>query len=427
MEPPNKHTRSNAEPAMSHSFPDLSALPEPVLIHILSFMDPKEAVQTCILSKRWRNLWTFIPSLNFEHFRYRGTTAAFVHFVANMLYFRGASKLDTFRLRWHAGCEHQVSDYGEEICEIHVSNASSWIFSALSCKPLVISLDLRGFTNLKLPHALFTCASLEQLDLKLNNRSNEETIGPKYVNLPNLKKLNLSLLTLNNPVMQGILRGCPLLEELSLSKCSLEFSEMKSDLLSHLTIISCQGSAVVEILMPSLILLHLKNFCPGDTELSLKNTPSLVKVFVSYEYFVEDLFSGAEYEFFKCLTTVTDLELYGLGVKVLLEKIILNCPLFNNLKRLTYGQWPMNEKLDLLCQLLQHTPNLEKLTIVQKKPANPGNAKEKGVTGQIPFSCKQLKAIEIKYSDPSGVHELVDILLRNTNHRERVLIGFSRF
>ncbi|KAJ4820073.1 F-box/RNI-like superfamily protein [Rhynchospora pubera] len=426
MEPPNKRTRSNDEPATSYSFPDLSTLPEPVLLHILSFMNPKEAVQTCILSKRWRNLWTFIPSLNFEHFFFRDTTAAFVHFVANMLYFRGASKLDTFRLCWHVGGQHQVSEYGDEICEIHVSNASSWIFSALSCKPLVITLDLRGFTKLKLPHALFTCTSLEQLDLKLSNRDNEETIGPKYVNLSNLKKLKLSVLTLKDPVMQRILWGCPLLEELSLSECLLKFSEMKSDCLRHLTMKSCQGYGVVEIFMPSLISLDLKNSWSGVNKLSLKNTPSLVKVFVSYEYFDEE-FSSSEFEFFNSLTTVTDLELFDTRVKDLLEKIIPNCPVFDNLKRLTFGKWLINEKLDLLCQLLQRTPNLEKLTIVHKKPARPGKAEKKCATGQIPFKCKQLKAIEIKYSDPSGVHEVVDILLRNTSHGERVRIDFSCF
>ncbi|KAJ4796263.1 F-box/RNI-like superfamily protein [Rhynchospora pubera] len=427
---PNKHTTSDDEPAMSHSLPELSALPEPVLIHILSFMDPKEAVQTCILSKQWRNLWTHIPSLNFEFKRFgvRCTTAAFVHFVANMLYFRGASKMDTFRLRWHAGSQHQVSSYSDVICEIHVSNASSWIFSALRCKPRVISLDFLGFTNLKLPHALFTCTSLEQLELKLSNRYNEETIGPKYVNLPNLKKLKLSVLTLKDPVMQEILWGCPLLEELSLSECILKFNKMKSDCLRHLTIKRCPGFGAVEIFMPSLISVHLEDSCPGVNKLSLKNTPSLVKVFISYEYFHEHFFSSAEFEFFNSLTTVTDLELYDTGVKALLEKIIPNCPVLDNLKRLTFGKWLINEKLDLLCQLLQHTPNLEKLTVVHKKPTNPGRIEKKRATGQIPFKCKQLKAIEIKYSDPSGVHELVDILVRNTSHGEKsVRIDFSRF
>ncbi|KAJ3702908.1 hypothetical protein LUZ61_006613 [Rhynchospora tenuis] len=394
MEPPNKKTRSNDELTMSRDLPDLSTLPDIVLIHILSFMEPKEAVQTCILSKRWRNLWTCVPSLNFDKSGFEGTHAAFVHFVSNMLLFRGASKLDTFRLRWHA-CE-KVSTHGQEICQIHVSNASSWIFSALRCKPLTISLDLYGFAHLQLPHALFTCTSLEHLELQFFDLRRAAT-EPNYVNLPNLKKLKLRCFTLDDPVMQMILSGCPLLEELSLDSCSLNFSCMKSDMLRCLTIINCRGSILVEFFLPSLVSLSLKNEYPGQTKLSLKNTPSLLKD--------------------------------------LLEKTVPNCSIFGNLKQLTFGQWSINEKLDLLCQLLQHTPNLEKLNIVHKKDITyvpkkhmrSGEPKEKSATGQIPFRCEHLKTIEIRYSDPSGAHELVGILLQNISQGERVRIDLSRF
>ncbi|KAJ4731270.1 hypothetical protein LUZ62_011728 [Rhynchospora pubera] len=430
MEPPNKNPRSNDEPTMSQSFPDLSTLPESVLIRILSCMNPKEAVQTCILSKRWRNLWTRVTSLNFNKHAFE-CTADFVHFVTNMLFFHGNSKLDTFRLCWYIH-KHEVSTHSSKIYQIYVSNITAWIFSALSCKPLTISLVLYGFPNLKLPHALFTCASLEQLELDLFD-SRKKAIEPKCVNLPNLKKLKFRYCALYNLVMQGILSGCPLLEELSLDGCSLNISKMKSDQLRCLTILSCQSSRVVEIFMPSLISLHLEDYCPGIIKLSLKNTPSLSKVFVSYKTFNENYFSSAEFRFFNCLRTVTDLELYGPGLQGLLEKIILNCPKLDCLKHLTFGQGAIHKRPVLLCRLLRNTPNLQKLTIsdkqhsVPEKPATSGEPKKKGATGRMSFKCKHLKAIEIKYSDPSGVQELVDILLQNVSHRKRVRIDLSRF
>ena len=48
----------------------LSDLPNCVILHILSFLDTKHAVQTCILSKRWNNLWKNLPTLilNSLHF-----------------------------------------------------------------------------------------------------------------------------------------------------------------------------------------------------------------------------------------------------------------------------------------------------------------------------------------------------------------------
>lgn len=44
----------------------ISQLDDQVLITILSLLTVKEAERTCVLSKRWRYLWTFTSCLNFE-------------------------------------------------------------------------------------------------------------------------------------------------------------------------------------------------------------------------------------------------------------------------------------------------------------------------------------------------------------------------
>lgn len=44
----------------------ISNLPEPILEHILSFMSLKQAAQTSILSKRWRQLWHLCPLVIFD-------------------------------------------------------------------------------------------------------------------------------------------------------------------------------------------------------------------------------------------------------------------------------------------------------------------------------------------------------------------------
>ncbi|EEC66518.1 hypothetical protein OsI_32637 [Oryza sativa Indica Group] len=42
----------------------LGDLPEEVLHHIMSFLDARQAVRTCVLSRRWRNLWRTVPCIN---------------------------------------------------------------------------------------------------------------------------------------------------------------------------------------------------------------------------------------------------------------------------------------------------------------------------------------------------------------------------
>jgi hypothetical protein len=59
----------------------LSDLPDCVLLHILSFLNTKYAIQTCVLSKRWKNLWKRLPSLKigYSHFKDLRCFEYFVH------------------------------------------------------------------------------------------------------------------------------------------------------------------------------------------------------------------------------------------------------------------------------------------------------------------------------------------------------------
>ncbi|XP_026394310.1 putative FBD-associated F-box protein At5g50270 isoform X2 [Papaver somniferum] len=47
-----------------NSIDRISNLPENLIHHILSFMDMIHVVYTCVLSKRWKNLWAITPILN---------------------------------------------------------------------------------------------------------------------------------------------------------------------------------------------------------------------------------------------------------------------------------------------------------------------------------------------------------------------------
>ncbi|KAL1832235.1 hypothetical protein ACET3Z_001886 [Daucus carota] len=46
----------------------ISDLPDELIHHILWFLDVQTAVQTCILSKRWKPVWTTLPFINFTRY-----------------------------------------------------------------------------------------------------------------------------------------------------------------------------------------------------------------------------------------------------------------------------------------------------------------------------------------------------------------------
>jgi hypothetical protein len=44
----------------------IGALPDDVLLHLLSFLPSRNAVRTCVLAKRWRTLWKSVPALRIK-------------------------------------------------------------------------------------------------------------------------------------------------------------------------------------------------------------------------------------------------------------------------------------------------------------------------------------------------------------------------
>jgi len=45
----------------------INTIPNCIILHIMDFLFTKEAVQNCILSKRWKDLWKHLPTLNISH------------------------------------------------------------------------------------------------------------------------------------------------------------------------------------------------------------------------------------------------------------------------------------------------------------------------------------------------------------------------
>jgi len=61
----------------------ISTMPDGIITHIMDFLITQEAVQTCILSKRWKDLWKQLSTLNISHEHFK--RADVFKFVNNLL------------------------------------------------------------------------------------------------------------------------------------------------------------------------------------------------------------------------------------------------------------------------------------------------------------------------------------------------------
>lgn len=88
----------------------ISQLTDPILHYILSkgSLNMEDVVRTCVLSKRWRDLWASMPRLAFDYGSSRFLSGSvhkekdvdFAHLVGTLLLLRNASGMQKFRLRW---------------------------------------------------------------------------------------------------------------------------------------------------------------------------------------------------------------------------------------------------------------------------------------------------------------------------------------
>ncbi|PWA71741.1 FBD-like protein [Artemisia annua] len=178
----------------------LSSLPEELISHLLSLMQTKVAVQTCILSKRWRHSWTLVHNLELNCDDFYLFTS-FLKFVDQVLALFKPFQVNKIRM-------HVFS-----FRIIPKSIVSKWISKALTFD--VCELDIK-VPDVELPSRLFTCKSLTKFRLHHTSLYFSLSDCVSSINLPNLITLdiNVAYTPLNDAFK--LIQGCPILVNLSL-------------------------------------------------------------------------------------------------------------------------------------------------------------------------------------------------------------------
>ncbi|XP_058741185.1 F-box/LRR-repeat protein At4g14103-like [Vicia villosa] len=189
----------------------LSALPDEVVCHILSFLQTKDAVATSILSTRWKHLWRSVPVLNFTNTVLTDQNANFR--VTDFIYYVLLSRVSALPIK--AFKISLIYHYNEDN-NLGIHSFYKWINflveRGVENLDLFLMLSSPGVPDL--PNTILTCKTLVSLHLLFFSIN----FTFPSVDLPSLKTLNLRFIFFpRNDGFMMFLAGCPNLEDLLVS------------------------------------------------------------------------------------------------------------------------------------------------------------------------------------------------------------------
>ncbi|XP_066342816.1 F-box/FBD/LRR-repeat protein At5g22700-like [Miscanthus floridulus] len=398
----------------------IDVLPDESLHHVLSFLPAREAVQTCVLARRWRHLWRSVPALRITSGpRWEWITQQEFDdlntFMTNLLRERDLNApLDV--------CELIINPFENVVKETEILKIRTWIQQALLCKAqtLRILFDEPDYSSLMLWHLHLVSHYLTTLELKCVRLGNDF--------------LDFS--------------SCLTLKNLRMNLCYIWSEKISSQSLKLLTIIHCwfRDHKRTRISAPNLVWLELSNN-HRKTPI-LESMPSLVKAFVRLrdclDHCGKEEFGGlcSKNDCINCvhnsekhqgcvllngLSQAERLELVAGPGTFIFKRDLMWHPTFSKLKTLLLNEWCVSLDFCALICFLRHTPVLEKLTLqLCQAPDNWVKPRGKYVPSKEPFASKKLRVIEVKCEKfDVRVHQISRILSIYNTYLEKVTIECS--
>ncbi|KAL9155500.1 hypothetical protein ABFS82_09G007400 [Erythranthe guttata] len=249
----------------------IGALPDDLLVNILSLLTFKEAIATSVLSSRWRYLWTFVPKLDFDggesllKVSSKGCTksllnkerSAYVEWVDHVLALHNNSTVEEFRVFF-------------DLDKSYKDSIGKWIRYALARKIQRLELNLtdefygrRGYDK----YYDFPYKLLKRVE------------NPIAIDC--LKSICMNCVNVSGEALEFFLCNCPLLENLSVSESgqlsSLRIISGSSRSLKSLEISLCHNLELVEIRDSNLVCFKYEG---PRINFLLENVPHLVEMFI---------------------------------------------------------------------------------------------------------------------------------------------------
>ncbi|XP_048131482.1 F-box/LRR-repeat protein 25-like [Rhodamnia argentea] len=196
MAPPDASPDLSSSPPEAVEVDNISPLPDVIIHHIFCFLPFKDLVKTSVLSKQWRLAWTSTPYINLSFLSLPSRRVALL--ISSALSLCTATKIE----KLHVDCYVRTE-------------FDRWFRFAAACQVEDASLVFGGSDRF-VPQFMCDCTSLVSL------RISKATFPPDFsIHWPSLKKLCLhdfifDYFPSGKDVIKKIIRGCPVLESLTL-------------------------------------------------------------------------------------------------------------------------------------------------------------------------------------------------------------------
>ncbi|XP_051195541.1 putative F-box/LRR-repeat protein At3g59160 [Lolium perenne] len=346
--PPKKKRKSPPPVSVADR---ISALPDSLLHHVLSFLPAQASVRTCVLARRWRHLWRSTTGLRIVGLddEVELDVEDLRKFVDHLLILRERTDLHSVEIKFN------------EFCEEDQPYVKTWVRFALMCKVRTLTLHVGASEYLDLD------------DLPLVSR--------------HLRTLDLDGVGLQETFLD--FGSCPVLQDLKMSHCDINACRISSHSLKHLTIYCCHNhfDCRIHVSTPCLVSLELSHFS-GRTPF-LENMALLESAHVYLSDYCQDVclnydsgvFCGAnnnackncvpieddcsrEYVLLGGISNAKHLKLLPESKTFIFARDLKHCPTFTKLKTLLLNEyWCEGPDLDPLACILKNSPVLEKLTL----------------------------------------------------------------
>ncbi|KAK9274159.1 hypothetical protein L1049_018973 [Liquidambar formosana] len=351
----------------------ISDLPEPLIHHILSFLQTVDVVRVSVLSRRWRYLWNSIPCLDFDYTLF--STGPMTYFFQ----FRFGEKFTDFVNRVLSAREECDIQRLHLSCFNHCNSwVDRWICDAVGRNVQELDLSFCPDDSFELPHCLQTTKLLTVLKLNLCYRVLRMPTSMGFSRLTSLHFVSLKFL--NDDSAREFFRSCPLLENLIMERCvfkNLKVLDITATNLKNLTIknvevdsISDDGLCETELKIFAPNLVSFNYMGPVAQSYLLKNISSIASVFIQLvpgpkKASMEEL-GYLVCEFIKACYSTKVLKLSVTFLEYLFPILgkpeCFSAP-FYNLKSLKLFAGIGKLHLQVIVYLLEYFPNLEALAI----------------------------------------------------------------